>query len=247
MLAGNSRRLLIRACSPQFNSKLLMATTKQTTEGGDNKNDASMQSYHKQLDALKVSSNAWTKSTFGEFAEKMILHRFEYLLEKTSYMEELRKSQKRMLEIQKNLYENAEKRRTIIKKLNDLMSDNGNQGNQLPTTKVLNIASQKQLWHEYNKLEQEELSLATRSVLAINETYEAEKLHTKLMRSFGILLTIASSLLTLVLSYLIRREPQQQHQYAHIMAGKNQSNAESWTSYLHRNTKWAYSWVDRFR
>ncbi|XP_073829462.1 uncharacterized protein [Musca autumnalis] len=254
MLAGHSKRIFIKVYSPQYNGKLLLSSTKQTTGHGNKHSTNPSSSYKQQLDVVTTASSSWTKSTFAEFTEKMFLHRFEYLLEKTSYMEELRKSKKRMLEIQNKLHENADKRRGIINELHCLQFGGGSDnGKRLPASTAMNTTMAKQLWSEYNKLVNEEVALSSRSVLSINEAYEAEKLHTKFMSAVSVLLAIAGSLITLSLSYVIRKEHlQQQPQIPNlcvncIATAKSQQNNESWTSYLHSKSRWMYSWMDRFK
>ncbi|XP_059223662.1 uncharacterized protein LOC106081658 isoform X2 [Stomoxys calcitrans] len=155
--------------------------------------------------------------------------------------------------LKRQMYENSEKRHAIIMQLNDGKWDTKlfeGVNNELILKNIAELSAlEKNLWNLYNKVEQEETSLLTKYTLASNEFYEAERMYRKILNVGWVFTSLVTSLLGFIVSnlwlfYHQSKAPSSELPKFEIKEEKN--NQDSWTSYLHRNLRWTYSWTERF-
>nr|XP_013099254.1 unnamed protein product [Stomoxys calcitrans] len=88
--------LVVRQCR----SKISFSSLKGKHQNGHVKTSSST-----LLNEAEDNTQSWNKSPFFEFIEKTIVRRMEYLLERTSYMEEMRKAKNNMMHVQEQRHE----------------------------------------------------------------------------------------------------------------------------------------------
>ncbi|XP_075158909.1 uncharacterized protein LOC142232081 [Haematobia irritans] len=157
-----------------------------------------------QVGTMKVEPG-WNQTPFGEFIEKTFIRRLEYIMESTTYLEQVRKGKAHMLEVQGQLYANNEMRRSILKELMEVNAQIKNCGfNKKKLPKLL--AKEEELWNSHIKLDHEETFLSSKSIMAMKEFYESERMHTKFMYIVSAVATLIGSMITIAVTYLIRRQ-----------------------------------------
>lgn len=131
--------------------------------------------------------------------------------------------------------------------------------------------TEKNLSDLYRQIDKKEQSLFAEFSIAINASYEKEKLHTNFIKVISILGTVASSFIALIFSIfmhtyqqrmffnqrslddsVIKSVKQLEDKVSDLLdelhnkeelRNKQIESKESWASFLHRYTRWTYSWA----
>lgn len=131
--------------------------------------------------------------------------------------------------------------------------------------------TEKNLSDLYRQIDKKEQSLFAEFSIAINASYEKEKLHTNFIKVISILGTVASSFIALIFSIfmhtyqqrmffnqrslddsVIKSVKQLEDKVSDLLEelhnkeqlrNKQIESKESWASFLHRYTRWTYSWA----
>ncbi|XP_005186132.1 uncharacterized protein LOC101892341 [Musca domestica] len=200
------------------------------------------------------SINKWKESSYPLLADKI---GNAPILENSNTVKNLRKSKDHIFNLQKQLMDIGERKRSIMRKLCDVRSVLNNIYNGLDVEKVnrtyleetrkeidVLCDMEKHLLKLYYEADESEMLLGKESASGINTFVEAINKERQFLKLVCVMGVIVSSLLTIVFisynhskrKFLLEQE---------ISELREQTQSESWGSYLKRNTRWMYGWATK--
>lgn len=142
-----------------------------------------------------------------------ILYNLNTFIEELSHLRDVRQSQAKVMELKDRLIESGEDKRQILfklslirKELKRIHSDLSviGRGNEryitLITEEVNLLQKEQQAQTEYDSADASERNLFNQLTAAINDSYEKEKIHSNTLRLWGLIGTVITSAVTLILT-----------------------------------------------
>ncbi|XP_073829463.1 uncharacterized protein [Musca autumnalis] len=204
-------------------------------------------------DALNTI-NKWKETSYPGLADTI---GNAPILENSNTVKNLRKSKDHILDLQKQLTDIGERKRSIMNKLVDVRSVLNNIYTNLDMKKInatyleetrkeidVLCEMEKHLVKMHNEADERELLLNKETSLGINTFVEAINKERRFLKMVCVVGVICSSLLTIVFISYNHSKTQAQLQDK-ITTLTQQNQRESWGSYLKRNTRWMYSWASK--
>nr|XP_013099132.1 unnamed protein product [Stomoxys calcitrans] len=205
-------------------------------------------------DDVVKSINNWTKASMTELADKI---GGAPVFEKSTAAKQMRTLQSQTLEIQKRLVDMNDRKRTIVKKKEDVGQVLHNIYRDLDIQRITEsylVAASKEMnvllemENHLNKLhndaDEQEKNLLHQYNEAINHVFDKAKKDKRSMIFICVVGAIVSSLLTTI--FICYQSVKHQKILRETISELEQKNTkESWGSYLKRNTRWMYNWASR--